>query len=70
MSVAMVHKGANQMGTEIKINRLKTLTFESRDATIMCSPIGDALLTVVAPNSKTLGIIRQKVKKLTPVFRN
>ena len=70
MSVAMVHDGAKKMGTEIKINRLQTLTFESQDATIMCSPVGEALLIVVAPNSKTLGIIRQKVKKLAPVFRN
>ncbi len=70
MSVAMVYNGASQMGTEIKINRLKTLTFESKGATIMCSPVGETLLIVVAPNSKNLGIIRQKVKKLMPVFQD
>jgi len=65
-SVAMVLDGAEKMGNELSLEAFHNLTLESSDAMIMCTLVGDALLVILAPDSKTLGMIRLQVKKLTP----
>ena len=62
-SVAMVTIGADKMADELSITAFNTLTFEAPDAMIMCVPVGDALLVILAPDSKTLGMIRLQAKK-------
>jgi predicted regulator of Ras-like GTPase activity (Roadblock/LC7/MglB family) len=65
-SVAMVLTGAESMGAELNLSAFHTMTLESEDATIICTPVGEALLVLVAPNSKTLGMIRMQLKKKLP----
>jgi len=65
-SVAMVLNGAENMGNELKLAPFHTLTLEAPNAMIMCMPAGDALLVILAADSKTLGMIRLQVKKQIP----
>ena len=65
-SVAMLLSGAESMGSELHIDIFHTLTLEASNAMIMCSPVGDALLVILASDSKTLGMIRLQVKKHAP----
>ena len=65
-SVAMVLNGAENMGNELNLAAFHTLTLEAANAMIMCMPAGEALLVILAPDSKTLGMIRLQVKKQIP----
>ena len=65
-SVAMVISGAENMGNELSLAPFHTLTLEAPNAMIMCMPAGEALLVILAPDSKTLGMIRLQVKKQIP----
>jgi predicted regulator of Ras-like GTPase activity (Roadblock/LC7/MglB family) len=65
-SVAMVLNGAESMGEELNLAPFHTVTLEAPDAMIMCTPAGEALLVILAPDSKTLGMIRLQVKKRIP----
>jgi predicted regulator of Ras-like GTPase activity (Roadblock/LC7/MglB family) len=65
-SVAMVLNGAESMGNELNLAPFHTVTLEAPDAMIMCTPAGEALLVILAPDSKTLGMIRLQVKKRIP----
>jgi len=65
-SVAMILSGSERMGTEMSLTRFNTLTLEYHDAMVMCQPIADALLVLLSPDSKTLGMIRLQVKKFLP----
>jgi predicted regulator of Ras-like GTPase activity (Roadblock/LC7/MglB family) len=67
-SVAMVLSGAENMGNELNLAPFHTLTLEAPDAMIMCRPAGEALLVILAPDSKTLGMIRLQVKKHIPAL--
>jgi predicted regulator of Ras-like GTPase activity (Roadblock/LC7/MglB family) len=65
-SVAMILSGTERMGTEMNLTHFSTLTLEFADAMVMCQPIADALLVILSPDSKTLGMIRLQVKKFLP----
>lgn len=65
-SVAMLINGAESMGSELQLASFHTVTLEAVNAMIMCTPVGDALLVILAPDSKSLGMIRLKVKKWVP----
>jgi len=65
-SVAMLLSGAESMGAEMKLSAFNTLTLEAANAMIMCTPVGEALLVILAPDSKTLGMIRLQIKKNIP----
>jgi predicted regulator of Ras-like GTPase activity (Roadblock/LC7/MglB family) len=65
-SVAMVLNGAESMGKELNLAPFHTVTLEAPDAMIMCTPAGEALLVILSPDSKTLGMIRLQVKKRIP----
>ncbi len=65
-SVAMLLNGAESMGAEMQLSAFNTLTLEAANAMIMCTPVGDALLVILAPDSKTLGMIRLQIKKTIP----
>jgi predicted regulator of Ras-like GTPase activity (Roadblock/LC7/MglB family) len=63
-AAALIFNGAEKMCAQLELSRFNTLTLEYMDAMIMAAPVGDALLAMVAPDSKTLGMIRFQVKKL------
>ena len=65
-SVGMVLNGAERVRHELDMAEFQGLTLESDDAMIMCTPVGEALLVILAPDSKSLGIIRLRVKKQIP----
>ena len=67
-SVFTVHGGAMRMVRDLDLVHINTLTLESNDATILCVPVGTHLLVILASDSKTLGIIRQKALKLSQEF--
>ena len=69
-SVFMVHGGAVRMVRDLNLMSINTLTLESNDATILCVPVGTYLLVILASDSKTLGIIRQKAIRLSIGFGN
>jgi predicted regulator of Ras-like GTPase activity (Roadblock/LC7/MglB family) len=65
-SVGIVLDGAERMRHELDLEEFQGLTLESDGAMIMCTPVGDALLVVLAPDSKKLGMIRMRVKNQIP----
>ena len=69
-SVFVVHGGAMRMARDLNLVRINTLTLESNDATILCVPVGTYLLVILASDSKTLGIIRQKAIRLSLGFES
>ena len=66
VSVAMVLQGAEKMGGELEISAFQHLMLESDDTVIVCAPIGDAFLVLVAHDSQRLGMIRLRIKKKMP----
>ncbi|MEE9912945.1 MAG: roadblock/LC7 domain-containing protein [Deltaproteobacteria bacterium] len=67
-SVATVILGSDKMSDELKIQTFNSLTFEAPDAMIICLPVGESLLVLLAPDNKTLGMIRLQVKKIIPLL--
>jgi CheY-like chemotaxis protein len=65
-SLRIVFDGAEGMRQELDLKPFQGLTLESEDAMIMCIPVGAALLVVLAPDSKDLGIIRMGIKNHIP----
>ncbi len=63
-SLAHAVNGIEEMGQELQINTFQDLFVEYGRAVIMCRPVGDAVIAVVAPDASKLGIIRHKVKPL------
>lgn len=51
-----------EMGKEMAVSKYQDLFIEYGDAVIISRPVGDAILSLVSPNSSTLGIIRHKVR--------
>ncbi len=60
--LATAVNGIEDMGREMEVNRMQDLFIEYGDATIICRPIGDAIVALVAPDASKLGIIRYKIK--------
>lgn len=65
-SVALVYKGVEDMGRDLAVVPTQTITIEYAGAMIICQPVADAICATVCPDSKTLGVIRHKVKTLLP----
>lgn len=65
-SVALVFKGVEDMGRDLSVVPTQTITVEYAGAMIICQPVADAICATVCPDSKTLGVIRHKVKTLLP----
>ena len=63
-SLAHAINGIEEMGAELSVNKFQDLFVEYGRAVIMCRPIGDAIVAVIAPDASKLGIIRHKVKPL------
>ncbi|MBI4772668.1 MAG: response regulator [Deltaproteobacteria bacterium] len=66
VSVAMVLQGAERMGIELAISAFQHLMLESAGAAIVCAPVGDVFLVLVARDSQRLGMIRLRMKKRIP----
>lgn len=66
LCAALAHaiNSVEEMGTELQIAKFQDLFVEYGRAVIMCRPIGDAIMAVVAPDATKLGIIRHKAKPL------
>jgi predicted regulator of Ras-like GTPase activity (Roadblock/LC7/MglB family) len=64
LGAALAHavNGIEEMGTELQVNKFQDLFVEYGRAVIMCRPLGDAILAIVAPDASKLGIIRHKAK--------
>lgn len=67
-SVAGAIMRIENMGSELEIDAYKDLFVEFGKAMIMCAPVGDALVTVVASDASSLGMIRYKFKKMIPAL--
>ena len=65
-SVGIVLDGVERVSHGLDLEEFQGLTLESNDAMIMCTPVGDALLVILAPDSKRLGMIRLRIKKQIP----
>jgi predicted regulator of Ras-like GTPase activity (Roadblock/LC7/MglB family) len=65
-SVALSMNGAASVEKEIGLKAFQSFTWEASDALIMCTVAGDALLVVIAPDSRKIGKIRLNIKKHLP----
>ena len=63
-SLAHAINGIEEMGQELSINVFQDLFVEYGRAVIICRPVGDAVIAVVAPDASKLGIIRHKIAPL------
>lgn len=68
-SVNIVLNGAEKVRHELNLEEFRGMTLESHDAMIMCTPVGEALLVVLSPDSKRLGMIRLRIKKQIPELK-
>ncbi len=68
-SVNIVLNGAERVRHELDLEEFRGMTLESHDALIMCTPVGEALLVVLAPDSKRLGMIRLRLKSHIPELK-
>jgi predicted regulator of Ras-like GTPase activity (Roadblock/LC7/MglB family)/DNA-binding response OmpR family regulator len=68
-SVNIVLNGAERVRQELDLEEFRGMTLESHDAMIMCTPVGEALLVVLAPDSKKLGMIRLRLKNQIPELK-
>ena len=64
-AVAMVNSGAEKMINELNLAEPHTMTMESDGAVILWVPAGNDLLAIMASDSKSLGIMRQKALKMS-----
>lgn len=65
-SVALVYNGVEDMGRELNVLPSQVSTIEYAGAMIILMPVADAIAAVVCPDSKTLGVIRHKIRGLLP----
>lgn len=63
-SAALVSKGVEEMGRDLKVLPLQTVTMEYGSAMLILEPVGDAIATAVCSDNKTLGVIRHKIRGL------
>jgi len=68
-SVNIVLNGAERVRHELDLEEFRGMTLESHDAMIMCTPVGEALLVILAPDSRRLGMIRLRLKKHIPELK-
>ncbi len=66
LGAALAHavNGIEEMGNELDVRAFQDLFVEFGKAVIMCKPVGDAVVAILAPDASKLGIIRHKSKKL------
>ncbi len=64
LGAALAHavNGIEEMGSELQVNKFQDLFVEYGRAVIMCRPLGDSIMAIVAPDASKLGIIRHKAK--------
>ena len=65
-SIAGAVMRLEKMGQELQIEKFRDMFIEYGDALLLCSPIGDAILTVLASDASSLGMLRFKLKKIKP----
>ncbi len=68
-SVAGAIMRIENMGAELDIEKYQDMHVEYGKAMIMCVPIGDAIVTIVANDSSALGTIRFKFRKMIPALK-
>ncbi len=61
--LATAINGIEVMGQEMSISTFQDMFVEYGSALIMCRPIGDAVVALVAQDASKLGIIRHKIKE-------
>ena len=67
-SVAGAVMRIEEMGSELEIDKYQDMFIEYGKAMLMCVPVGDAIVTIVAADASSLGSIRYKFKKLVPLL--
>ena len=65
-SLSIVLQGVTRLSTDMEVPIFHAITLESFGTTLMCVPVGDAILAIVAPDSCSLGMIRLKTKRYVP----
>jgi len=65
-SLSIVLQGVTRLSSDMGVPTFHSITLESAGTTLMCVPVGDAILAIVAPDSYSLGMIRLKAKKYVP----
>ena len=68
-SVAGAIMRIENTGAELNVEKYQDMHVEYGKAMIMCVPVGDAIVTIVARDSSALGTIRYKVKKAIPALK-
>ncbi len=66
LGAALAHavNGIEEMGSELAISAFQDMFVEYGKAVIMCKPVGEAVIVLLAPDASKLGIIRHKTKSL------
>ena len=65
-TISIMVDAAETTGTDLEIQAFEQVTLEYKDAVIAVVPVGDAVMAVVSPDNKTLGMVRFKMKKFLP----
>jgi len=62
-ALASAVNSIEEMGRELSVDKMEDLFVQYGKATIVCRPLGDSVIALLAPDSSTLGIIRHKIKR-------
>ncbi len=65
-TISILVDAAETTGDDLEIKPFQQLTLEYQGAVIAVVPVGDAVMAVVSPDNKTLGMVRFKMKKFLP----
>jgi len=65
-ALSIVLQGVTRLSSDMGVPTFHAITLESTGTTLMCVPVADAILAIVAPDSYSLGMIRLKTKRYLP----
>ena len=56
------------MGNALTLGSFKNVSFEYDDAFIVGAPVKDAVITIVAPDASSLGMMKFKLNQFIPML--
>lgn len=68
-AVTLLRSGAESVGNELNLADFHTITLEVAKALIVCIRVGDALLVVLAPDSRVIHLrVKDHAPRLAPFY--
>lgn len=67
-SLASAVNGMEEMGKELGLGSFQNMSFEYDNAFIVGAPVKDAVITIIAPDASSLGMMKYKLNQFIPML--